>query len=208
MLRKRLPAWGHGVFWWGIGCCLRMRQILWFSYWQMQHDVGDFSMNDHHAGYILHFYNGGGLPDFDVREVWQFYHPPLHHLLCAVWMHLMHALGLEGDRLYESVQVLPFAYSCTALAVFGLILRHFKLEGWRFAVPMAVFAVHPGLVILGGSINNDMLCVLLMLCSLLLSLRWFECPKFPTILGLALTIGLGMFTKLSGWLAAPAAAYA
>ena len=58
MLRKRLPAWGHGVFWWGIGCCLRMRQILWFPYWQMQHDVGDFSMNDHHAGYILHFYNG------------------------------------------------------------------------------------------------------------------------------------------------------
>ena len=206
LFRKKCPSWGHGVFWWGIGYFLRMGYILRFPYWQMQHDVGDFSMSDHHAGYILYLYNGGGLPDFDVREVWQFYHPPFHHLLCAVWMHLMHAVGMGEEQMYEAVQVLPCAYSCAALAIFGLILRHFKLEGWRFVMPLAVFAVHPSLIILGGSINNDMLCVLLMMASLLLTLRWFENPKYSTILGLALTIGLAMFTKLSGWLAAPAAA--
>ncbi len=204
---KRMPQWGHGVCWWGIGFFLRLRYILHFPYTSMQHDVGDFSMPDHHAGYILHFYHGNGLPAFDVRDVWQFYHPPLHHILCAGWMHLMEYIGLSQEQVYESVQVLPFTYGCLLLVVFGMMLQHFGLKREAFVFPFAIFAVHPSLIILSGSINNDMLSILFMGTSLLLTLRWYREPKFSTILALALTIGLGMFTKLSAWMAAPAAAF-
>ena len=205
-LCRRLPEWGLGVCWWGIGYCLRFGAILRLSCQQMQHDVLAFPGEKGHAGYILYLYNNGHLPDFDVRDVWQFYHPPLHHLLCAGCMQVGNALHLEGEALYESLQVLPFTYSCCALTVFGLLLREFRISGRAFVIPFAIVALHPSQIILSGSLNNDMLSILFMELSLLLMIRWFRVPKIGTILLLALTIGLGMLTKLSAWMAAPAAA--
>ena len=205
-LTKRLPGWGHGVFWWGIGFFLRLRFILHFPYWVMQHDVLTFDGEKGHAGYILYLYKCGHLPDFDVRTVWQYYHPPLHHLLCAGWMRVGNVLNLSDAQVYESIQALPFAYSCLLLAVFGLLLRELGLSGRAFVIPFSVMAVHPSQIILAGSLNNDVLSILFMLLSLLLAIRWFRVPEMHTILCLALTIGLGMFTKLSAWMAAPAAA--
>ena len=205
-LTRRLPEWGDGVFWWGIGCCLRLAYILRFPYMQMQHDVLTFDAGKGHAGYILYLFNNKHLPDFDVRDVWQFYHPPLHHLLCAGWMAAGNALRLSRAQIYESLQVLPFTYSCLLLAVFALLLRETELHGRAFAVPFAVMAVHPSQIILSGSLNNDMLSILFMSISLLLLIRWFRTPKTSTILLLALSVGLGLFTKLSAWMAVPAAA--
>ena len=201
---RRIPQWGHSVCWWGIGFFLRFSYILHFPYYLMQHDVLRFSGETGHAGYILYLFREGHLPDFDVRSVWQFYHPPLHHLLTAGWMHL--TASLPTAQWYETAQALPFAYSCAALAVFGLILRELGCKGLSFTLPFAVMAVHPGLIILSGSINNDMLSILLMECALLLTLRWQKAHRMSTILLLALSIGLGMMAKLSAWLAAPAAA--
>ncbi len=205
-LRKKLPEWGHGVFWWGMGFFLRFGYILRFPCNRMQHDVRTFDDAGGHAGYIAYLYREGHLPDFDVREVWQFYHPPLHHSLCAGWMHLLDALRFPQEQIREAVQVLPFTYSCLMLAVFILLLRHFELKGSAFVIPCAIMAMHPSQIILAGSLNNDMLSILFMGASLLLMLRWFRKPQLSTILCLALTIGLGMLTKLSAWMAAPAAA--
>lgn len=206
LILRKLPEWGHRVFWWGAGYFLRFGYILRFPYYQMQHDVRTFEDTDGHAGYIAYLYHEGHLPDFDVREVWQFYHPPLHHALCAGWMHLLDALHLPEEQIFEGIQVLPFTYSCLMLAVFALLLGHFELKGAAFVIPFSIMALHPSQIILAGSLNNDMLSILFMGASLLLTLRWYREPKTGTLIGLALTIGLGMFTKLSAWMTAPAAA--
>ena len=197
----------NGGLVWCAGYLMRLVQILRFPYWQMQHDVGYFDDPGGHAGYIRFLCREGCLPQFDVRTVWQFYHPPLHHALAALWMRLMTAVGLRGDTLYESMQLLPFAYSCAALAVMGLILRKIGLRGNIFAVVFGILVVHPSFLILAGSLNNDMLSILLMVTALYLTLKWDESPRLHTILLLALAIGLGMSTKLSAWMCAPAAAF-
>lgn len=190
------------------GFCMRLAYVIATPYYIRQHDVGRFDGDDGHAAYITYLYEHMHLPDFDVREVWQFYHPPLHHSIAALWMRLLTGCGISFEHAGESVQLLTLSYSCLTLVLFWQILRHFQLKGLAMAVPLAVMAFHPTFIILAGSVNNDMLCITLMLASVLLTLRWFREPKLSTILKLALTIGLGMMAKLSAWMAAPAAAAA
>ncbi len=190
------------------GWIMRLSYVLATPYYVRQHDVGRFDGDSGHAAYITYLYEHLHLPDFDVREIWQFYHPPLHHGISALWMRLLTFCGVPFEQAGESVQILTFTYSCLCMVIFLEILRHFGLKGKALLLPLAVIAMHPTFFILAGSINNDMLCITFMLASVLLTLRWFREPKLRTILLLAITIGLGMMTKLSGWMIAPAAALA
>jgi len=191
-----------------MGFCLRLAYVLATPCHIRQHDVGFFDGDYGHAAYITYLYENLHLPDFDVREVWQFYHPPLHHSIAALWMRLLTACGIPFAHAGESVQLLTLAYSCVSLVIVREILAHFELKGAAMAVPLGIVAFHPTFLILSGSINNDMLSITFMLASILLTLRWFNAQKTATILKLALTIGLGMMTKLSAWMVAPAAAAA
>lgn len=191
-----------------MGFCMRLAYVLATPCTARQHDVGEFGGDSGHAAYITYLYKHLHLPDFDVREVWQFYHPPVHHILSAAWMRFLTACGLPFEQAGESVQILTLTYSCLCMVIFLQILQHFNLKGWALLLPLAVIAFHPTFFILAGSINNDMLSITFMMASVLLTLRWFREPKLSTILKLALTIGLGMMTKLSAWMVAPAAAMA
>lgn len=192
----------------GMGFCLRLGYVLATPYYVRQHDVGTFDGDKGHAAYITYLYENLHLPDFDVREVWQFYHPPLHHSIAAAWMRLLTSCGISFEHAGECVQLLTFTYSCLCMVLFYQILRHFRLKGRALLIPLGIIAFHPTFLILAGSINNDMLSITFMLASILLTLRWYREPKLSTILKLALTIGLGMLTKLSAWMVAPAAATA
>ena len=64
----------------------------------------------------------------------------------------------------------------------------------------------PTFFILAGSVNNDMLSVLFSLTALMLAVKWYKNPTMSGILRLALAIGLGMMTKLSVAMVAPAVA--
>ena len=189
------------------GILLRFIYVLYTDSVSRQHDVnawGDFSG---HAPYIEYWYrNGLKLPDFDVRTHWQFYHPPLHHWLMALALRVFTGCGMEYGTACEALQVLPFLYSCLTLLVCVGLFRQVGLEGMPLLTAAAIVCFHPTFVLMGGSFGNDMLSVLFILLSLLLALRWYEEPTLRRILPLAFSIGLGMMTKLSAWMAAPAVA--
>ncbi len=207
-LKKRLTDRKAGLLLCAMGFCLRLSYVLATPYYVRQHDVGRFDGDSGHAFYIAYLYQNLHLPDFDVREVWQFYHPPLHHSIAACWMRLLTSCGVSYEHAGESVQLLTLAYSCICLVIFWNLLKHFYLRGAAFTIPLGIMAFHPTFIMLAGSINNDVLSITFMLASILLTLKWFRRPCTSTILKLALTIGLGMMTKLSVWMAAPAAATA
>lgn len=74
---------------------------------------------------------------FDPRSVWQFYHPPLHHLTAALWMHFQTLLGFSYERAFENVQILTLFYSMGTLFIFERLLRRLRLRGTAFVLPMA-----------------------------------------------------------------------
>ena len=192
-----------------IAACIVLRYIyiLYTDSLTRQHDVGYFNWTWGHANYIEYWYqNGLKLPDFDVRTKFQYYQPPLHHMLMGLLLKILTLFGMQYDTACQALQLLPFMYSSLITVVGYRIFRFVRLKGFALAVCMAVLCFHPTFVLMGGSFNNDLLSVFLMLCSVMFALRWYREPKLLKIIPVALCVGLSMMAKLSGWMAAPAIA--
>ncbi len=188
----------------GIGFFLKLYYILGTSVYTRQHDMGTFEGKSGHAAYIEYLAVNHHLSDFDVRERRQFYHPPLHHALSALWIYLNENLLNTGrNPARESIQTLTLFYSMCIMIAGYRLLRHFKLDGKALYIPLILISFHPTFILFGGCINNDILSVALMMGALLCTLQWQEHPTLKNIMKIALCIGFGMMTKLSAALIAP-----
>ncbi len=164
------------------------------DYLVRQHDVGG---KNGHFEYILRFYNHKDLPE---TVQWQYYQPPVWHYICALFLHIQTTLGIAIEAARENLQILSLFCSSAIMLVSHSIFRKFKLKGFPMIIACAIVAFHPTFIILSGSINNDVLSLLLALVSVNLAIKWYREPKLKTILLLALSIGFSMGVKLSGGL--------
>ena len=172
----------------------RMVYIQATDHFIRQHDV---SGNNGHMAYIMTFYNHKELPD---TINWQYYQPPVWHYICALFLHVQTTLGIAIDAAKENLQILSLFCSSAIMLVSHSIFRKFNLKGLPMIIACAIVAFHPTFIILSGSINNDVLSLLLALVSVNLAIKWYREPKLKTILLLALSIGFSMGVKLSGGL--------
>ena len=190
-----------------LGVVVRYCYALKFDCSQMQHDVGTFDGANGHEAYIMYWYNNGlKLPDFDVTTRWQFYHPPLHHLLMALGLRIFTTLGLPLKEAQEAIQILPVIYSALSMAACFRIFKLVKLRGAGLIAAMSIACFYPTFIIWGGAYNNDMLASMFMLLAVLWTLKWYRQPSFRNIMPIALCVGCGMMSKLSAWMVAPAIA--
>lgn len=176
---------------------LRLIYILGTNIGQRQHDVYSFGSNEGHAGYIEYIYTNLRLPDFDPRTIFQFYHPPLHHTLAALWMKINTFAGISFKQAGENIQVLTMFYSGVFLIFTQKIFSEFGLKGWKLVIAYTMIAFYPAFIIMSGSINNDMLSIMLMQGAIYHSIRWFKGSGTLSIMAAAAFLGLGMMTKLS-----------
>lgn len=191
-----------------LGIAIRFVYILYTGNVDRQHDGGNFNDIRGHMGYIKYWYASGlKLPDYDVRIYEQHYHPPLHHWLMALLLRGLTAIGINFPTAAEATQILPMLYSSLTMIVSYRVFRLVKLKGNPLIATMAIICFHPTFIIFGGSYNNDMLLMLFMIAAIMWGLRWYREPLMKNIIPLALCIGLGMMTKLSGWMTAPAVAF-
>ena len=184
-----------------------------------QHDVAD---KEGHFAYVLYLMNGSisaddvgssgffsfFLPDFNVTDNhWQFYHPPLWHFICAVWMKIQLALGISFESARENLQILSLVCSTLISFISVKLFELFGLKGKRLILASALVIFHPTFVFLSGSINNDVLSLLLMLLSLYLAIKWYREPTFKRITAVAVSVGCAMMAKLSAGTVAVAIAF-
>ena len=185
----------------GISFLLRVFYIIYTPHHIRQHDSYLTGSDGGHLAYIEHFLkNGFAMPDFDPRLVEQFYHPPLHHFLAALWLKANSFIGIDYLNAVENIQILTLLYSCACTWICYLIMKEFYLVRLGLIIPFSIICFHPTLIILSGSINNDILCLLLMLSSILFAIRWYKRPSIVTILLTAVYLGLAIMTKMSGLL--------
>lgn len=184
------------------GFVLRLGYALKYGYNVNQHDVEGLNSSGH-LSYIYSIANGDGLPN---TNDWQFSHPPLHHFLSALVVKLSSALGYSNGRAFENIQLLTVMYSSLTMFAGYRLLEALKIKGKILVFCVALFVFHPTFQILAGSINNDILTILLSMYSIVYLLKWCERPslKYAAICGLF--IGLGMMTKVSAALMAVVAA--
>ena len=182
-----------------IGFAVRLGYVLYTDVAQRQHDVHSFlTATNGHSAYIRHIYENWSLPQGDPRDTFQFYHPPLHHFICAVWLKVQEVLGIGFDQAKENLQLLTLFYSSACMPLAYSILKEFGLKKAGLTIGFAIVALHPTFFYLSGSINNDILSILLIFVAILFTVRWYKNPTYKNIIGIALGIGFSMMTKLSG----------
>ena len=190
-----------------MGFMVRLGYVLYTDISTRQHDIGVFEegkYNVMHSGYILYVRDHFAIPDVDVRNFGQFYHPPFHYFVCAVFLKIYELLLPKGMHNYEALQALSMLWSQYTLI---MIFKNVKLLGVKKEHHVAaayVIAAFPAFILMSASINNDGLSILLFFTGFYFGLKWFKGGSWRHILPAALAIGFGMMTKIAiGIIAVP-----
>lgn len=149
-----------------IGIVIRILYISYTNYDVRQHDI---EPEIGHIAYIQNIYEKGKLPE---SNVWQFYHPPLHHIISAGWMRILSFTFLSSSQIMEGLQILPLIYTVLMMIITKKILEEIKLEEKYQLLVMLIISLHPSLILLSGSINNDCLTLLFMVCVIWYMIKW------------------------------------
>ena len=191
-----------------LGMLLRLMYISYTAVDVRQHDVhGFFENNAGHSEYICYLLENKHLPDFDPRNIFQFYHPPLHHIICALWLGAAQKMGIPLETTaVDSLQLLTVTYSVLFCVFAYKSLKLLDLKPSSLELCTALVTFHPTMIIMSGSLNNDMLSSLFGMTAIYFTIKWAKEKKWKDIILIAFSVGLGMFTKLSVGLLAPAIA--
>lgn len=195
-----------------IGFLIRGMLVLLSAYNSNQHDThffvawGENQVGSGHFGYMQYLLEYKKLPDFDPRLSWSFYNPPLHHIVCALFIAGNRLLGLSYEVCAENLQILTLFWASMTIYVTYRIMQEFSLKGRALCLAFGVLALHPIFAILSLSLNNDCLATLFSATAILYAIRWYKNHRVKNLLCIAFTVGLGMMTKVSVGLIAPAIA--
>ncbi len=177
-----------------LGILLRLIYILKTGCYERQHDV--WSENGH-IYYMAYIYHNNSLPD---SYCWQFYQPPVWHIICALAMKLQNFLGFSLETATENLQLISFFWSSLMLFVSKKLFGLFGLTKKSLTISLSLVAFHPTLIILSGSLNNDCMSISLCLLAVFFAVKWYKTPNMKNILLLGLFLGLSMAVKVSGGL--------
>lgn len=180
-----------------IGIVMRIGYMLYTPAGVRSHDFGDWSVggNSGHANYIAFLLEKGTLPD---SNTYQFYHPPLFHMLSAYIIKMMSFLnGVENYNAIEATKIISCYASCGTLLVVKSLCKEIGLKQKATFISVAIIAFLPNFYLLAGRINNDSLVIFFMMLVLLYSIRWYYSKKRKDIILLAIFMGLGIMTKTS-----------
>lgn len=190
---------------------VRTLYVLYTGAEQRQHDLGEFETYhelNYHTEYIEYLLNNHKLLNEDVRLHWQFYHPPLTHIISAVFFGIYRKIAPSYAHNWDALQSLSLFYSLVTLAVLKKFTELWNLSEKAKTASYLTVALLPQFIYFSGALNNDPLSVMFAIAALYLALVWYNDEKksFLKLMGLSLCIGLGMMAKLSaGLIAVPVA---
>ena len=171
---------------------IRMIFIIKYPLSKAQHDVNGGSG---HLDYIETIYRKNRLPK---TNQYQYYQPPLHHFISAMWLKVSSKVIKSYTTLKESLQFVPLIYSMLLLIVINKMLKELKIKDKYKNLILVIMAFHPTFTILSGSINNDMLSILLIFCTLYELIIWYKKSDMVNTIILAIVTGLAVMAKTSG----------
>ncbi|MBQ8134938.1 MAG: glycosyltransferase family 39 protein [Clostridia bacterium] len=173
-----------------------------------QSDIGYFKESSYgHLGYVERIYMTGLPPQTDPSlfikyNINQFYHPPLYHYLLAILLRIQTLCGVDIEIALYNVQYIGLLCYMILLATVYQIFKEFNIKKTAICCSFAIITLAPTFFYMSGLVNNDFLCLMFEVLALLSAIKWYKNQKARNIVKTALFFGLGMFTKLSAWIAA------
>ena len=186
---------------------VRTLYVLYTGAEQRQHDIGGFEVDSglvFHSEYIEYILNNHALLNEDIRLHSQFYHPPLTHIVSAVFFGIYRKAAPAYAHNWDALQCLSLFYSLVTLAIFKRFTGFWKLSEKGRMTACLTAAFFPQFIYFSGALNNDPLSVMFAFASIYLAVSWYNDEKksFLKLIGMSLCIGFGMMAKLSAGLVA------
>ena len=181
---------------------------LYTPYWLRQHDSRNFYSPEFggHFGYIGYIYNNLCLPQGSPMGIWCFSNPPFFYIISTIVIKLFEIFHFSIDNCFEILQLLTFGYYIIFIIYLYKILKELNLQ--KIIIPTLLFvSLSPALIIMSGSINNDMLSNTLSIMAIYYTIIWYKKDSLKILLKIALTISLAIMTKISSALIAVAIAF-
>lgn len=179
-----------------IGLIMRIGYTM-YTPWKVRfNDVGRADINHNgHAAYILHLFYGR-LPD---NNTYQFYHPPLFHLLSSITLHIVGIIKgvVKGEALIDAAKIVSCFASCGVLLQVKDFLKEIDIKGKTKNIIMIILAFFPGFYLMAGRVNNDSLVFFFMVLAVRYTYKWYKNQNWENTIILAASFGLGMMTKIS-----------
>lgn len=154
----------------------------------------DEMIEGRHISYILYLHDNWKLPD---KIIGQFYHPPLHHFICALFIKCVELFTNDSKIIIESLQILPLVYSIIMLYAFYRILCELEVGEVGKVIFTAIAAFYPINIMMAGAINNDTLVTMFAVLVALYTIKWEKTGGMKEAFLISLFFGLGMLTKTS-----------
>lgn len=178
------------------GCILRIGYTLYTPPYTRSHDMGanDFSGNGH-WGYVYNLVNGH-LPQDNSN---QFYHPPIYYIVSAFMIKF--TMVVTGITDMTQVDYIPQLVSCACslvvLITLTKLMDELNINKWVQIIPLTLTALYPEQIMTAGRFNNDSMAQMFTVLALYYTALWHKENKLSHIVGIAVSIGFGMTTKLS-----------
>lgn len=151
-----------------------------------------------HYDYAVYIFNYWKLP---MANTYEFAQPPINAIMQAIVMKIFDPfVGHTSNNyidLYATTKILSLVYSSITLIIIYKILKEFDLKSIIKNLILAVMSFYPGILFMSTQYSNDNISYMFFYLTILLAIRWAKCKKMSMIILLALSIGIGMLTKIS-----------
>lgn len=186
------------------GFLLRAFYVILVQAHYFQNDAGILQPDDYgHLGYIYYLFAENRLPEV---YTYQFYHPPLHHMISAIFMKAATMVGISVYVVDELLQYVSLFYTIATYGFLNKIGIKIGIGPKARIAGLGLAMFMPYGIMMSGLLNNDNLMILLVTMFIYYLICWYETPTFKNIICMAFCIGGAMMTKFSAALIAPAAA--
>ena len=159
------------------GFVMRLGYTLYTGIYTRQCDLGEFTEGKYnlwHSGYILYVRDHGWIPDFNVMNKGEFYHPPFHYFVSAVFLKITGLFGLKGTRYYETLQALSMLWTQFALIMAYKVVVKVGIRKESRITAACIISAFPALTLMSASVNNDILSIMFFFTGFYFGLKWFE----------------------------------
>ena len=184
-----------------LGFVLRLGYVLYTGLYTRQHDIGEFvegKYNLWHSGYLLYVRDHFWVPKVDVRNFGEFYHPPFHYFVSAIFLKIVGIFIPKGTQnYYETLQALSMLWTHFTLIMIYKTVVQIGIRKESRVTAALIIAAFPSFTQMSASINNDILSILLFFTGFYFGIKWFQEGTWKNIIFAGLAVGFGMMTKLS-----------
>ena len=194
---KKLKQEYIKIFVFGILFFIYIGYILNTNCGTRQHDTRSLDWEyGGHLGYIGYILENFKLPDFNPTEKWCFSNPPLFYMISAIFVKFQNFIGRDSYLAIENLQYLTMFFTLVFNLYIYKILEILDIKKIKHYIVLFI-GLSPAIVYLSGSLNNDILSIMLSTMAIYHTIEWYKNTQINDLLKIALTISLAIMTKIN-----------